>query len=1562
MYKKVLGLDLGTNSIGWALVEKNDEERLGKILGAGSRILPMSQDVLGKFDSGQSISQTAERTGYRSIRRLRERHLLRRERLHRVLNILGFLPEHYAVQIDFEKRLGKFLHESEPKIAYRFNTETKQAEFLFQSSFAEMLADFSKHQPQLVQDGKKVPYDWTIYYLRKKALTQKIEKEELAWLLLNFNQKRGYYQLRGEEEEENTNKKVEFYTLRVVNVEATDDKKGDDRWYNIHLENGWIYRRSSKTPLDWTGKVKDFIVTTELNEDGSIKKDKEGKERRSFRAPAEDDWTLLKKKTEHDIENSGKTVGVYIYDTLLQKPSQKIKGKLVRVVERKFYKQELEMILNKQLEFHTELQNEKLYYECLFELYEHNDSHRSSIADKGFTHLFVNDIIFYQRPLKSKKSLISNCSFESRTFLKEGKKEIEPLKCIVKSHPLYQEFRLWQFVQNLKIYQKEKEVDGQLQTDVNVTSEFLKTEDDVVALFDWLNNKKEIDQKAFLKFPAFNLKKNAENFRWNYVEDKLYPCNETRALIQSRLDKINGIAEDFLDRATEEALWHILYSVEDNEDIKKALKTFAAKKGLSEKLQNDFVSQFKKFSPFKKDYGAYSAKAIKKLLPLMRTGKHWKEEAIEAATKQRIDKLITGEWDENIKNRVRDKAINLTQINDFKRLPLWLASYIVYNRHSEATDLRKWKTANEIELLRQHSLRNPIVEQVINETLQVVKDIWKQYGNGQGNFFNEIHVELGREMKNPADKRERLSKQIAENEATNLRIKALLQELLNDSEVENVRPYSPMQQEILKIYEEGALLAAEEVPEYITKIAKQAQPSQADLVRYKLWLQQKYRSPYTGEIIPLNKLFTRAYDIEHIIPQSRYFDDSLSNKVICESVINPKPYKDNRLAYEFIKEFSGQIVDELSTKSKTVKIFTVAEYEEFVKRHYSGNRSKMKKLLMEDIPEEFIQRQLNDSRYISKVVKGLLSNIVREQNEEEATSKNVLASNGAITNALKQDWGLNDIWNDIITPRFERLNAITDSKNFGDRTNKEGKDVFQTTVPLELQKGFSKKRIDHRHHALDAIVIACASRNHINYLNNESAAGKGTKEQKEKLRYDLKTKLCFKKFNDDNKQHYKWVFFKPWETFTQEVKDVLESMVVSFKQNLRVINKTTNYYQRWEKNASGELVKILSKQTKGESWAIRKSMHTPMPYGKRIYEFDNLKLSDNVGKVDLIIDASIREKVKKVLQQCGNKITVAQKFLKENPIKGDDGVEVINVAFRGSVEKFRRRQPITKLSNRGQGGLKTYDDVTKFISKIGNYLLQQDLLNHLKDNGNDIDKAFSPEGIEKFNELRSIPVYKLPIVEGGTGRFVVGDKHNTKHKWVEADTGTNLFFVVYEDQNGKRNFETVALNKVIEHQKWKASLPKKEQKHIPPVPTDSSKGKFLFSLCPNDLVYFPTEEERENLRNLNFNKLTKDQIKRVWVVNDFSSAIYFTQNHFAKAIAPKEADLTRDEKTKRLKGSFDTKTASFEGMQIKDYCIKLQIDRLGHVTKAVKLSLFDEPGENFGNIPQPTEPDKPVIL
>lgn len=1181
--KTILGLDLGTNSIGWALIKQDFEEKEGEILGLGSRIIPMTQDIKDEFGKGNSISQTADRTNFRGIRRLRERALLRRERLHRVLNELGFLPDHFSKQIDFDKRFGKFINDSETKLAYNGKN------FLFQASFQEMLNDFREKQPNLLEKNKLIPYDWTLYFLRKKALSEKITKEELAWIILNFNQKRGYYQLRGEDEEENPNKLIEFYSLTVIDVvpDQETNKKGEV-WYSLHLENGWTYRRSSKNSLaDWKGKTRDFIVTTDINDDGSIKIDKEGIERRSFRAPNDTDWTLIKKKTEQIIDSSDKTVGVYIYDELLRNPDQKIKGKLVRTIERKFYKEELNLILSKQIELQPELFTSEHYNRCVRELYRSNKTHQIQLSNKGFLHLFLNDIIFYQRPLKSKKSEITECPLEFRCYKSKDengndyyKKEF--LKAIPKSHPLFQEFRIWQWLSNLKLYSIEDNID--------VTLNFLTNSNDIAELFDFLNELKEIKQERLIKFlleksglKGKPLNNEVSKYRWNYVEDKTYPMNETRQLITSKLKKVEYVTVDFLTIEKEIMLWHIIYSVTDKFEFEKALRSFANKNNLD---APSFVDVFKKIKPFDSDYGAFSEKAIKKLLPLMRHGKKWKYENIDATVRERIEKLLTGEYDEEIKNRVREKTIHLSSHQDFQGLPLWLSQYIVYNRHSEAEISGKWKSIHDLEVyiseFKQHSLRNPIVEQITLETLRVVKDIWVQFGKSEENYFDEIHIELGREMKHTSDERKRLSNIVSENENTNLRIKSFLHELLLDNSVDNVRPNSPMQQEALKIYEDGVLKSGINIPEDILKISRSAQPTKTEFQKYKLWLEQKYKSPYTGQIIPLHKLFTAEYQIEHIIPQSRFFDDSLSNKVICESAVNQ--LKDRQLGMEFIKNNSGRIVD--LGFGKSVKVLSEDAYNNFIKEHYKANRAKLNKLLLEEIPERMIERQLNDTRYISKFISQLLSNIVRSETKDEGViSKNILPGNGKITSQLKQEWGLNDVWNELILPRFERLNSITNSTVF---TALNTNQKIIPTVPIELSKGFQKKRIDHRHHAMDALVIACATRNHINLLNNQEA-------KSETSRYDLQKKLrnVQKWLDKEGKERVRFTnFFKPWSTFTQDAKSKLETTVISFKQNIRVINKASNYY---EKLVDGKKIKI---KQEGTNWAIRKSLHKDTVSGK----------------------------------------------------------------------------------------------------------------------------------------------------------------------------------------------------------------------------------------------------------------------------------------------------------------------------------------------------------------------------
>ena len=1424
--KRILGLDLGSNSIGWGLIEQDFKQKEGKIIASGSRIIPMDQGILGDFEKGNTVSQTAERTFYRSTRKLRQRHLLRRERLHRVLHILGFLPTHYDRQIDFSKRYAKFIGDIEPKIAYN------EGKFLFMDSFQEMLSDFKSHQPTLFYTKKngeesKIPYDWTIYYLRKKALSQKISKEELAWIILNFNQKRGYYQLRGEEEVENPNKEVTYYSLMVTEVTAEAPNKKGEIWYSIQLENGWVYRRTSKIPLDdWKGKVRDFIVTTELEEDGSIKRDKEGKEKRSFRAPSEDDWNLLKKKTEQDINTSKKTVGTYIYDHLLQNPNEKIKGKLVRTIERKYYKEELKAILEKQIALQPELFTDQLFADCIRELYSKNEAQQRNLAARDFVHLFVEDIIFYQRPLRSQKTTIANCSLESRSYIDKDShtRKGAPLKVCSKSNPYYQEFRVLQWLQNLKIYE--------IESDQEVTHQFIKTLEDKQQLFNFLMAQKEINCEELLKYflnqtypnakekaLKSELKKWKDTYRWNYVYDigekssKKYPMNETRYELKRYLEKVANLPDDFLSSEVEYLLWHLIYSVTDKVTYEKGLKKFAQKHHLDE---DSFVESFKKFKPYPSEYGSFSEKAIRKLLPLMRFGSYWDFNHIDKNTQKRIDDLITGVENEEIRTILREKTekYQLEKETDFQDLPLWLAQYIVYNRHAEASSLEKWTSVNDLETylneFKQHSLRNPIVEQVVTETLRVVRDIWQQYGQGQADFFKEIHIELGRELKKTAKEREDLSKQNQKNEDTNLRIRALLAELGEDSTIENVRPYSLMQQELLKLYEEGVFSSSMEIEDDIEKIHKKATPSKAELQRYKLWLEQKYKSPYTGQIISLKRLFTEDYEIEHIIPQSRYYDDSLSNKVICESVVNKAPYKDRQLGLEFIKNQGGRIVKELSKENKTIKIFTEEQYRTFIKEHYSNNPAKTKKLLLEDIPEKMVARQMNDTRYISKYISEILSKIVREDERDEGVnSKNVILCTGNITSALKQDWGVNDVWNDLILPRFERMNSLTQSTLF--TTYNERYKKYLPTVPMEYSKGFQKKRIDHRHHAMDAIIIACTTREHINYINNQHALEKGKdKKEKQEERDKVRERLCIKKYNNRSEGNYSWIFKKPWDTFTQEVRAALEGIVVSFKQNLRVINKATNYYEHWVEE-NGKYIKKMVKQ-EGTNWAIRKPLHEETISGKIYLDREKITKNDILTATRKTVDSSFDE---------------------------------------------------------------------KRIKKITDTGIQKILLNYLKYKGSP-EIAFSPEGLEELNKNLSIyndgkphkPIYKVRIYEKGSGRFALGEKGRKYKKYVQG--APNLYFGIYQGAN-KRSFATIPLNEVIERQK----------QGLPSVPEYNEKGDpLLFSLSPYDLVYVPIEGEI--IKDIDFQHLSKEQKERIYKIVSFTKGrIYGIPNKVAVSIVNK---------------------------------------------------------------------------
>ena len=137
--KKILGLDLGCNSIGWALVnEAENTEEISSIIKLGVRVNPLTVDEMQNFEKGKSITTNADRTLKRSMRRNLQRYKLRRDTLIEVLKEHGFITD----------------------------------------------------STLLSEHGNKTTFE--TYRLRAKAAVEEISLEKFARVLLMFNKKRGY--------------------------------------------------------------------------------------------------------------------------------------------------------------------------------------------------------------------------------------------------------------------------------------------------------------------------------------------------------------------------------------------------------------------------------------------------------------------------------------------------------------------------------------------------------------------------------------------------------------------------------------------------------------------------------------------------------------------------------------------------------------------------------------------------------------------------------------------------------------------------------------------------------------------------------------------------------------------------------------------------------------------------------------------------------------------------------------------------------------------------------------------------------------------------------------------------------------------------------------------------------------------------------------------------------------------------------------------------------------------------------------------------------------------------
>ena len=1550
--KKILGLDIGTNSIGGALIQIDTENfgNNGKIDWLGSRIIPVEGDVLRKFESGGQVeTKAAKRRQKRGSRRLKHRYKLRRTRLIQVLKLLGWIPENFPTDFKKEKKKG---------------IEFKMKDYLpfSETTIREAAKAF------MIEPNKKgeinVPDDWIVYYLRRKALSEKIELSELARILYMMNQRRGFKSSRKDLQEDTIiiaynefNQKIrngeyvdsEGKTLETKFVETTrirkviwvEDEEKDrngNYTYKIIPESDrmkpWVEKRKKKP--NWEGEEFKFLVTLKTKKSGKEHKVEQLKPQ----IPEEKDWNLAMVSLDEEIENSGRQVGEFFFDKLVEDKNYRIRQ---QVVKRERYQSELIAIWQKQSEFHSELGNKEKLEEIAHLLYPLQSKQKlakwKQITNGTLLDVIANDIIYYQRDLKSQKHLIDKCRYEKKTFSCEDQdgKEItvtEGYRVAPKSCPEFQEFRIWQDIHNMRIYLKEDEETGKVDVDLSHLLTYKKKAE----LFELMDGREEVKESQLLK--TINRSFSAKTHRINlFANRKILKGNETKALFRKVFKEYGFDGEHLLqDKDKFQLLWHIIYSItgkNHEKGIKRALTNKKNKFYLPEKVVNHLAEETKEFP---KQYAAYSRKAIKKLLPLMRSGQYWNEDNIQIEIRERIDKFIDGEYDEaiDIKNRERIAAYGLDEIKKFQGFPVWLACYVVYGRHSERESDKKYDSWNEMDALKlvpPNSLRNPIVEQVVRETIQVVKEVWEKYGRP-----DEIHIEMGRDLKKNADERKRISEMQIKNFNEKQRIKKLLQELKEGN------PESPIDIEKFRLWKgNGGWEADIKFNELFNKSNEFV--SNADIEKYRLWAEQNHRSPYTGKSIPLSKLFTEEYEKEHIIPRSKLKYDAMTNLVICEAAVNK--FKGDRLALEMINTDGGR------KHTYNGRTFELLSKEAYINNCKKFNKAKRKNLLAEEVPEDFIERQINDTRHITRKLAELLWPVANDK-------EGVVFTVGQITDELKQKWGIKAIWKELIKYRFERLGDIL-GKQFIKPDDKDP-NKFHFILPDEKVQ---LKRIDHRHHAMDALVVAATQRAHIKYLNSLNSL-----KERGKWRY-----LIAKKYREGNETSRTRDFIAPWPDFTEQAKEKLSEIIVSHKYNNRVIRTPNNRYWKWEQQTDGSWRKVLRKQQPNERWkTIKLAMFNENPQGaiyvkepkdERVLKAVEVQIErakgikDKNGKPrDYIYDKHARKQIIGLVKQFNGDIGAIKAHLKRNPLKDRKGRTVSKVpiarfsevaTIQTKVDKSFTHKKINKIPYAKRTIERWEQWQTDGVRKIKGvevqfptdttkwpiaFLLKKHLAEYTDEKGKpDPNAAFTGEGLEELFKKAGRSIKKVSTYEPKSNPIKLYDGI-----W-ETAQGGNIYFVIQENiETKKRDYYTPPIY---------SSENVKDLKDYGIINrllnnmdiADERKGWRNIVLKVGDLVYVPTPDEIEHYKENNINWIedidwNREDKKRVfeqmYVVRKFTgSSCYFLPHNVASLLKKYDKDSG--------KGEFGSQNLSEKNLNerttIKDYCIPIEVDRLGNVIK-----------------------------
>lgn len=397
----------------------------------------------------------------------------------------------------------------------------------------------------------------------------------------------------------------------------------------------------------------------------------------------------------------------------------------------------------------------------------------------------------------------------------------------------------------------------------------------------------------------------------------------------------------------------------------------------------------------------------------------------------------------NLINLSCTKTQNLSFVAMKKIIPFLLEGKV----YSEACKMSGYNNSNEdscadrLTLLKGEKIKdaineisNPVVRRAVSQTIKVLNAIILEYGSPQA-----INIELSREMAKNRIERDKIDKDIKNRNNENQKI------------LDEIREFKPI-------------------------------PSGKDIVKYRLWKEQKEICLYTGKKISAEELFASdgGYDIDHILPYSKTFDDSYRNKVLVRSEANKN--KGNRTPYEYLISQGGE---------KAWEEFTI-RIEHNIK-DYKKRQKLLKKHVTDEETNEFKRRNLQDTQYATTFIYNLIRQNLYLKPYQNLTGKKkqqVMALNGAVTHYLSKRWGF------------------------------ESKD----------------RRID-THHAQDAVVIACTTQGMINTISNYSKFRELELNKINKSRSIKVDELSENEFitREQYDKNFGVEFPLPWDNFKEEL-------------------------------------------------------------------------------------------------------------------------------------------------------------------------------------------------------------------------------------------------------------------------------------------------------------------------------------------------------------------------------------------------------------------------------------------